>query len=623
MRKIKRCSLLLFTLSVLFLQTLHAASVEISHEASLSILEKSEIYFDEKCRDTKEIMQEARFMPYGSSYINASITRDVIWIKFTLRNSTQAAQKRVLVLSSPLLEHITLYKEGESEKSQTKGHAHITSSHKTLFYYFDLTIAPKSSKTYYLKVYSDYNPIDFSVTLEDREHFHASDLYQQMTTILLSGMILALMIYSFLLFIFIKDKSYFFYALYLFALLYQQITYLGLTQIYFPLWFVLFDMKIPIVKVTLLIATSALFAMYFLKIKWDRRLYQIYIFFIFATLLEMIFLSSRNIWSMYIVIATGTLFIVFNLFAALKTYLHGFKEARLFIVGFGIVFVSYIMIITDALGLTSIMQHFQNILMWATAAEALILSLAFADRYRILQQAKTKSDAKLLEESQKREKIITHEVHKKTEALEQALTNKDTLLQEVHHRVKNNLQIILSMIRLQGNQTDDPDIKETFRGLQNRINAIAKTYNMLIERDDLAQVNMDGYIGALLSDMQCSLSESFSSGAEDVKIMTDIDALLPLRQAVYLGLIINELITNSYKHAFDKEKTGSIQITLKQEESDYFLLHYGDSGKGFDASEPKRSLGLKLIESLVVHQLEGEFLLSASPHTHYVIRFKL
>lgn len=193
-------------------------------------------------------------------------------------------------------------------------------------------------------------------------------------------------------------------------------------------------------------------------------------------------------------IMTGALFIIFNLFAAIHTFRNGHKEARLFIVGFGIVFVSYMMIIADALGFTSIMQYFQNILMWGTAVEAFVLSLAFADRYQILKDAKEQSDVRLLHESLKREELVGKEVEKKTDELNKALRNRETLLKEVHHRVKNNLQVILSMIRIQTNSADDEKTKETFMELQNRINTIAKTYMMLVEGEDLEHVDMDEYL---------------------------------------------------------------------------------------------------------------------------------
>ncbi|MBD3792370.1 MAG: hypothetical protein IE918_09575 [Campylobacterales bacterium] len=620
MQRIWGFSIILVILLVLLSKTIEAGVIKLNSDPSISVLEHSSIYFDQKHLDHKVVIPKIRFTPYTKHYINTSISQDTIWVCFTLQNETPAAIEKVLVLTSPLLEHITLYKEDGQEI--TKGHAHITEAHQTIFPHFHLHLPPNSRLIYYLKVRSDYTPLDFSIMLQDQQMFYRSDRQQQLVTILLLGVILTLMLYSFILSLFIKEKSYLYYSLYLFALLYQQITYVGLTQIFFPPWFVTLDMKISIMKVTFLIITSALFAMHFLKIEWNTRLHRIYRFFIFVSLFEMIVWGLSSGPVMYLIILTGTLFIFFNLFAAIQTYRHGYKESRLFVLGFGIVFVSYAMIISDALGFSSIMQDFQNILMWGTAAEALILSLAFADRYLILQHAKLQSDTKLLEESKKREEIIGLEVKNKTEALNKALQNKDTLLQEVHHRVKNNLQIILAMIRLQNNDIEDPYTKRTFEELENRINAIAKTYSMLIENNDLENVDMEEYISILVTDLQYSLPHALHYNTSNIRIDTDIDVILPLRQAVYIGIIINELITNSYKHAFSKEDSGEITIILKQHH-EYYQLDYLDNGKGFDASLSHNSLGLKLIKSLISNQLDGKLILTSNAHTHYLIRFTL
>jgi len=331
----------------------------------------------------------------------------------------------------------------------------------------------------------------------------------------------------------------------------------------------------------------------------------------------MIILSIPQFHNLHIVILTGALFIVYNLWAGYISYMHGNKQARLFIVGFGVVFVSYILIILDALGLTSIMQDFQNILMVSTALEALILSLAFADRYVILQKEKEKVDARILQESTNRTNMIKSEVVKKTQELNTALEVKELLLKEVHHRVKNNLQIILSIIRLQNDKVDDEKVSEKFINLENRINAISKTYNMLLIKDNLEEIDMQEYIDSLLVDIQ----ETVRSTGQNIKIHTDINAFIPLRESVYIGLIINELITNTYKYAFDDNK-GTISISLAQNKNDY-VLTIEDDGKGYTLQEQTNSLGLKLIHTLVYDQLGGEMETKTNSHTKNIIRFSI
>jgi len=596
--------------------SLAAKVIDINQENKVSLLEHSDIYLDTQELNLTDILDRHLFKPHNNPYINTGMISTNIWIRFTLINKSNQHIDKVLILTSPLLEHITLYSEKNLNTPQHKGVYHIKEEHHTLFPYYHIKLPAHSSETYYIKVSSSLTPVDFTLKLHDHDIYEYEDMFQQLTDILLIGFVLALMLYSFILYFYTKDKSYLYYSFYLFALIYQQFTYLGLTQIYFPLSFINIDMKIPVIKVNLLVITAALFAMQFLKTKQLKKIHKIYQYFIAISLLEILFLSSSPFYNLYIVIFTGALFIFFNLSAGVIAYRNGNKQARLFIVGFSIVCFSYFLIILDAIGITSIMQEYQNILMFGTAFEALILSLAFADRYIILQKEKVRVDARILRESTQRTNMVKSEVIKKTQALNSALETKELLLKEVHHRVKNNLQIILSMIRLQQDEIEDEAINEKFIDLQNRINAISKTYNMLLIKDNLEEIDMYEYIDSLLLDIK----ETIHHNGQTVKIETDIDAKIPLRESVYIGLIINELVTNAYKYAFDNN--GIISISLKQDNNQY-ELQIKDNGKGYNAKEKQESLGLKLIHTLVYDQLDGTLEKDTVHHTHYTIRFTL
>ena len=267
------------------------------------------------------------------------------------------------------------------------------------------------------------------------------------------------------------------------------------------------------------------------------------------------------------------------------------------------------MVVLNSFGLSPILNYFPNILMYAFTIEVLALTLAFADRYKILQELKERAD-------KNREQIIKNEVIQKTAQLNKALNVKSFLLKEVHHRVKNNLQIILSMIRLQNDKVHDLKIKDTFRSLENRINAIAKTYNMLIVDENLDNIDMEEYIEALLLDIQQSMLQLSSN----IELHTDINASLPLGKAVYIGIIINELVSNAYQYAFEKH-SGSIFISLNKVQTHYQLI-ISDSGKGFVYNKHHPSLGLKLIHALIIEQLKGTIEMHTTHSTKYIIGFK-
>jgi len=606
-------------LFLFFSITLSAKPLDLSvNNDNAFVLENSELFLSDKPLSLQELLENKLFKPYGHHYINTGMLAKTIWITFELQNKSRKTIEKSLILTSALLEHIALYSEDYLDKPILKGVSHMEKEHHTLFPFYVIKLNAGESKRYYLEVNSKLTPVDFTLKLDDKEHFFERDQFQQFINILLIGFVFALALYSFILFFYTKDQSYFYYSLYLFALICQQMTYLGLTQIYFPLEIIAIDMQIPVLKVNILVITAALFAIHFLKIEQFRLLHTIYKGFIAVSLIEIVLLSSSSYYNLYIVIFTGALFIIFNLFAGIYSYRKGHTQARLFIVGFGIVFVSYMMIILDAIAVTSIMQDFQNILMFGTAFEALVLSLAFADRYLILQRSKKRLDGQLLKESLEREEIIMQTVEQKTKKLNEILKEKELLLREIRHRVKNNLQIIISMIRMQNDASSDSAVHETLEKLENRVNAISKTYSMLLTNDAIQEIDMKRYIDELLKDLMDSMGDREH---KQIEISSSIHAKLPLKKAVYVGLIINELLTNAYKHAFPTGR-GKVSLYLNEEKGEY-LLKFNDNGIGYDTKTSTNSFGLKLINIIVKHQLKGSIIVETQPHCEYTIRFSL
>ncbi len=596
---------------------LSAFAVDIAQEHKTVLLQQSTVYFEANNSLTiKEIIAQNLFKPYSKTRVNTGVSTTTTWIKFTLRNSSDTPLEKLLILTSPLLEEIALYHDSSLDDPILKGVRYSTLAHTTLYPTYTLTLNPHLSKTYYLKIKSQWTPVHFSIMIEDEADYRDEDKKQQFIKVIFLSMIMILMIYSFILAVYSKDRSYLYYAFYLLTLSYQQSSYLGLNQIYLPLDFVHhIEIKMALTKVALMIISASLFAISFLKTVEIPLLHRIYQSFILVALLEIVILNIPHLYNLKLVIFTSALLIVFNLVAATISYKKGNKQARLFILGFSIVFISYVMMMTDALGITSLMQTYPNSLLLGTTIEALILSLAFVDRYVLVVKEKERADKKVLQEVQNREKIVQDEVIKKTAQLKQALQTKELLLKEEHHRIKNNLQIILSMVRLQSDEIADKSVIDKFTNLENRINAIAKTYNMLLLDDNLDEIDMQEYIESLLIDIQASMCDMDC----DIQIETEIHASLPLDKSVYVGIIINELATNAYKYAFDGTK-GIIFISLYENEGMYTLT-IKDNGKGFNYDKKTKSLGIKLIQTLVSQQLNGEIKMRTNGLTQYTIRF--
>lgn len=200
-----------------------------------------------------------------------------------------------------------------------------------------------------------------------------------------------------------------------------------------------------------------------------------------------------------------------------------------------------------------------------------------------------------------------------------SLKEKEVLLREIHHRVKNNMQIISSLLRLQAETTKNNKLKESFQISQNRIHSMALIHEELYRSDDLAHINFFPYIKKLLA----KLFANFGISTARIKLSIDIDnTLININHAIPCGLIINELVTNALKHAFPAGKSGMITITFKKYKNSKRLI-IKDNGIGFPKNKKLNSsdsLGLQIVRDLV-RQLDGTIKLNKKTGTEFIIRF--
>jgi PAS domain S-box-containing protein len=188
--------------------------------------------------------------------------------------------------------------------------------------------------------------------------------------------------------------------------------------------------------------------------------------------------------------------------------------------------------------------------------------------------------------------------------LAQSLQEKNTLLKELYHRTKNNMQIISSMLRLKSAQIKDATVVEIFNNINNKIQAMSLVHKKLYQNKDLSQINLKDYI----QDLVDLLIRSYHIGSDLIELQYRMDDIyIMMDSAVPLGLCLNELITNSFKYAFAPQVPGKLFISL-QRNGKYINLKIADSGKinkiDFDPSHPG-SMGLKTVYNLVQNQLNG------------------
>lgn len=208
------------------------------------------------------------------------------------------------------------------------------------------------------------------------------------------------------------------------------------------------------------------------------------------------------------------------------------------------------------------------------------------------------------------------------EELKESLKEKEVMLAEIHHRVKNNLAVISGLLQLQSFSTKNTDVEKALSDSQMRIQSIALVHEMLYESESLAFIEYDQYINDLLQ----AISSMHLNGNKEIKLISDLDPIsLSVNQAIPCSLLVNELIVNAYKHAFQTNQKGEIKVTLRQTNENIFLT-ISDNGTGFDIEQfnASDSLGATLIKTLT-SQLKGNFEIlesSLSNGSMFKIEFK-
>jgi two-component system, sensor histidine kinase PdtaS len=213
-----------------------------------------------------------------------------------------------------------------------------------------------------------------------------------------------------------------------------------------------------------------------------------------------------------------------------------------------------------------------------------------------------KSDSNRVLQFQKKE------IDEKNKEISNSLAMKESLLKEIHHRVKNNLQVVSSILNLQSRNVHDPEALRILEEGKDRIRAIALIHNQLHLNNDSACVEMGAYLNKLISQMR----ESFSSYNKVIEVKVNVEEInLAIDYAVPVGLIMCELLSNSYKHAFVKRKEGLIEIELKNnpEKSLNYELLVKDNGIGYKGKIDfldQSSTGVEIV-SAFIQQLDARY----------------
>jgi len=560
--------------------SLQAVTVDENAKAQ-TLFEHSGVYIDPSAEMTLEQVKWQVFRPLGSDYLRLGYTHAAAWVRFTLVNETDRPVERDLELDNCMLDTVTLYRPGGSE--ETTGVLHKeTIDGSRLHPYFRLRLPPHTSRTYYLRSQTDSCANYFRLTLLTPDDAWFKEMQYQLAMALFFGALLALIVYNLFIWVFTKERVYLYYVLYLLSWMETHISFSCMGQhIYKGIpWFMKIDAFLGLYyNVINIVLAFVFFKAFFRTPEHYPRINR------FFNLMILYFLALSCIsliWSYRIDILDLSLLVSALILGIALLYLlfKEFDQTKYLFVGWILALVGFIALALDQLGIPNPIDQWRYFFEFSIVIEALLFSVALSARLN------------------------------KNRTLEQALSTQKVLLRELHHRVKNNMQSIVSMYRLKLSGATEENLRSKMDEVERTVQAMGRIHEMLYSQKEIDDVDARSYLGILVEQLQ-------RSAPPDVRIGLDTAVHLQTDQAIHCAVIVNELVTNALKHAFGPEG-GRVDIRLHANAGGYALA-VCDDGKGIAEGAPK-GFGLELVRGFAA-ELGGTVSINGERGSCIRIRF--
>lgn len=552
----------------IIISSLNASITIDSNTSKISLLPYSKMYLDTTSKETFEEVQRKTFKAVHTNEIRLGYTQSTVWIQFEITNKSAQPLERYLTINKPFLDTIVLFEKTGAKYIQTiKGikHNYAYQQNYVLHPNFHLSFRPNETKFLYLKIISISSSNNFQLYLKDTTTLYEDEFTYQMIKTVFLGAILGLIIYNLFLFFFIKELVYLYYVLYMFFL---SAYYLAYTQI-INYMITISEGSYAIYLIGLANIFALMFIKTFLKVENKKHLYIIYTI-IFLYLMIMLAGLSANMITKLTIIN-----ILFILYLCIDAFRKKNNQIKYIFLGWVLMITGTLMQSLKSYGLWTLIDYYPYFYESTILAEAILFSVALAARLN------------------------------KTKELEESLQTNTILIKELHHRVKNNMQFIIIMYRLKLDKMMNTQLDSNLKEAEGTIQAMSKTYEILYTQNDLETIDTKAYFESLISEIKQSY------GSSDIHILLNASAKITMNQSIYLGIILNELMTNAFKYAF-LDGPGEIQISL-QKEGAQTLFVFEDNGIGFDEqSLSEDTFGLSFIEALVTDELKGKMYINSN-----------
>ena len=585
----------IFILFILFYKLLNADLLNLDSSSNkIEVLSSSYIYFDKsKTKSLKEVKKEQFLKNPKETLLFAEKRNFNLWIKVTLKNTGNQKINKILAFDFALLNEIVFY--DETKILEKDGAIHRINDEDFIKPTFLIVLEKNEKKTYYFMINSTTSALAVNIKAYVPSAYTQKDLHFQIIMFFFFGAMCILVVYNLFLYFFTKDKLYLYYVLYIFSIILYEYIYLGFAQVYFlPKYISLFLLDSIVAVASLEPIFAILFARKFLNSKMFPILDKILIMYLYlCTLISILTYKSIFLDSSVIILYFPLLLVLIAL--GVKSYKNNHSLSILYLLGWSAVVSSWFFSMIYNFGIFNIFIYLPYYVEACLLFEASIFSIALAKRINLLKDEKYNLQNKLIKKEKEEKEKLSLKVEERTKELSITLKEKDLLFNELHHRVKNNMQMVVSLMRLQENKNKVEELKPFITIAINRVQTICILHELLYRNNKLGKTNVHEYFSSLISGLK-------SLFIGEIEIHYKIRSNLNTNDAIYCGLIINELVSNSFKHAFKNK--GNVFISLKKVD-DYYHLEVKDDGKGYKEKDEK-NLGLLIISTLVREQLKGK-----------------
>lgn len=577
----------------LFINFLYANSSTLVLEDGFSFNENFEIsYLKDSSNELniQEIANSNDFQKHSNKF-SLGYLKDTIWIKVDLKNKS-SKEDFILSLNEHFYEKANMHYFDKSENLwKTLKNGVFTPikerNIETSKLAFNFKIQQNSSQTIFVELKAKY-PYFGNIAVYSKDYFFASRILNIDSFFILQfGILLIIIIFNLFLWLSLKEKVYIYYVGYTFFALVYLINISGLL-IYFDLQHYMYKLHF---SVSLCIIFLALFSIEYFEAKryFKASVFVIKILilllFVFAFMMVAVSYSPWNNFMNHII----TLILITLIVSSIKIYKKGQYFLKYYIFAISIYFTSVIIFILFLMGIIEYNYFNRYAYIYCLSLEIIVFALILSNRYNIIKNEQIKTQNELISLQINQNKLLENEVEKKTLKLTKLVKERELLVKEVFHRVKNNFHVITAFLWFESKKDDN---KHRFTELINRIKSMSLIHEYLCNSKDLIDINLKEYIDELVK----TIIQTYS--IPTLKINTNIENInLEFENIMSLGVVVNEIISNSIKH-HPKEKAIILDINCYKK-SDSVILIIVDNGLGFDENIQKTGLGLELIKDFI------------------------